>query len=61
MEEYRRKNKFEEIINNMDKTTWTKYKEKRFTKKDLTQRKLFNYFLDLTLKDKSKVINSSRD
>ena len=54
MEEYKRNMKLEEISTNFDKTSISRYREKRFTKRELESRKISNYY-DLVLRDKAKV------
>ena len=54
MEEYKRNMKLEEISTNFDKTSISRYREKRFTKRELESRKISNYY-DLVLRDKTKV------
>ena len=54
MADHRRKLQFEEIIQNLDKTSWTRYKDRRFTRKDFLNRKLWCRF-DAILREKSRV------
>ena len=54
MADHKRKIQFEEIIQNLDKTSWTRYKDRRFTRKDFLNRKLWCRF-DAVLREKSRV------
>ena len=45
MEEYKRNMKLEEISTNFDKTSISRYREKRFSKRELESRKISNYYL----------------
>lgn len=60
MEEHKRKLKFEEILATLDRSSVTRFKDKRFSRKELQLRKLENHFDLILTKDKTKVSLSKR-
>ena len=55
MEEHKRQLKFDEIIGTLDRGSVTRFKERRFTRKELQLRRLENHFDAVLTKDKTKV------
>ena len=58
MEEHKRKLKFDEIISTLDRSSVTKFKEKRFGRKELNLRRMESHFDLILTKDKTKVMTN---